>query len=412
MGWRYRRSTSFGPFRLTATQSGLGVSVGGPLGRISVNTRGQVRQTTRIPGIGLYNTRQIGTIGHGSSSTHHPSYAPVTRSSSSTSNASGPASSIPYYPMTAALPVQATRGRSIPRTILLVLGEILVAFFAMGAVASDPNLAWLLWVILGLACFIIGVTIVTGRRLKPAAAASTPMPVASVTAPAATPVTATPTAATSSKSAPVVESDVDEHIPGTISVTALDATGGELNLDPQAPGVVSVKVVGLVDPVAHLADLLALPVGADGLRHGVHEGLLIPSGAEWHVFCLAHAQDNPAMFGNQDIKTAVSVRVGRLGVRDVRTYAQLFEGHPVQIVLYIEATPGLEHLEVRFLNTPVSVDDSSSPAPDATQAAAAQPAATTASPALPAAGWFTNPENDQQWRWWDGTKWTTYTSPK
>jgi hypothetical protein len=124
------------------------------------------------------------------------------------------------------------------------------------------------------------------------------------------------------------------------------------------------------------------------------------------------------MFGDHHVKSAVSVRVGRLAVRDVRTYAHLFEGHPVQVVLFIEATPGLEHLEVRFLDKKVEVEEVTGAQPAPTAAPASAPAVQasavqgSAAPALPAAGWFTNPENAQQWRWWDGAKWTTYTSPK
>lgn len=64
MAWRFRRSTSFGPLRLTATRRGLSLSAGGPLGRVSVNTRGEVRQTTRVPGVGLYETTKIAQLGH------------------------------------------------------------------------------------------------------------------------------------------------------------------------------------------------------------------------------------------------------------------------------------------------------------------------------------------------------------
>ncbi len=397
MAWRYRRSKSFGPFRLTATQSGLGVSVGGPLGRISVNTRGQVRQTTRIPGLGLYNTKQIGTIGQNHHSTAQPH-----------SYASAPAAAeIPSYPMTATLPVRPSRGRSIPATIGLILAELFIFLCLVGYAASDPTLGYIGWVALGLTAFVIGITINSGRRLKPAPSNS-PLP---------TPTAATETPSTNSSTGEFNPLD----FPGAIEVNAPDAIGPDLNIDPNAPGVVAVKVVGLVDPVKTTADLIALPTGADGLRHGAHEGLLIPSGAEWQVFCLVHSEDNPALFHGKDIPVPISVHVGRLSVRDVRTYAHLFDGHPVQVALYVEATPGLERLEVRFLNKPVSINDAI-----ASQTAGTQPTTITSQPSpgataastpttpqpLPAAGWFTDPTNDQQWRWWDGTKWTTYTAPK
>jgi hypothetical protein len=59
MAWRFRRSAKFGPFRLTATTSGLAASVGAPGARVSVNTKGQVRRTVGIPGSGLYDTELV-----------------------------------------------------------------------------------------------------------------------------------------------------------------------------------------------------------------------------------------------------------------------------------------------------------------------------------------------------------------
>ena len=62
--WRFRRSKVLGPLRLTATKRGLVLSVGGAFGRVSVNTRGEVKQTTRVPGAGLYETHTVAKLGH------------------------------------------------------------------------------------------------------------------------------------------------------------------------------------------------------------------------------------------------------------------------------------------------------------------------------------------------------------
>lgn len=59
MAWRLRRSIKFGPFRFTLSNSTVSASVGSPLARVSINTRGQVRTTTRVPGMGLYNTELL-----------------------------------------------------------------------------------------------------------------------------------------------------------------------------------------------------------------------------------------------------------------------------------------------------------------------------------------------------------------
>lgn len=62
MSAQFRKSKKVGPFRLTATKSGLSLSTGaGPL-RWSANTRGEVRRTTRIPGTGIYSTKKVAKI--------------------------------------------------------------------------------------------------------------------------------------------------------------------------------------------------------------------------------------------------------------------------------------------------------------------------------------------------------------
>ena len=57
---RFRKSMKFGPLRITASKTGLSVSGGVPGARLSVNTKGEVRRTLRIPGTGLYDTKKIG----------------------------------------------------------------------------------------------------------------------------------------------------------------------------------------------------------------------------------------------------------------------------------------------------------------------------------------------------------------
>jgi hypothetical protein len=59
MAWRMRRSIKVGPLRFTMTNKTLSASVGSPIGRVSLNTRGQLRTTNRIPGTGIYNTKVV-----------------------------------------------------------------------------------------------------------------------------------------------------------------------------------------------------------------------------------------------------------------------------------------------------------------------------------------------------------------
>jgi hypothetical protein len=58
---RFRKSKSFGGIRLTASKSGLSVSSGVPGLRVSVNSRGQVRRTVRVPGTGISDTKVLGS---------------------------------------------------------------------------------------------------------------------------------------------------------------------------------------------------------------------------------------------------------------------------------------------------------------------------------------------------------------
>lgn len=53
MGWRFRRSAKFGPFRLTATGRGVGVSVGVKGARVGIGADGRVRETLSVPGTGI-----------------------------------------------------------------------------------------------------------------------------------------------------------------------------------------------------------------------------------------------------------------------------------------------------------------------------------------------------------------------
>jgi hypothetical protein len=54
MGWSFRRSKSFGLFRLNFSKSGIGYSFGVPGARIGVNAKGKKYLRGGIPGTGLY----------------------------------------------------------------------------------------------------------------------------------------------------------------------------------------------------------------------------------------------------------------------------------------------------------------------------------------------------------------------
>lgn len=94
---QFRRSKKFGPFRLTVSKSGLGISAGaGPL-RISRGADGKVRRTVRLPGTGISDTKVIG------------GRKPAQRSPRVTAQITAPlkATTFRYGPITVARPVVA-----------------------------------------------------------------------------------------------------------------------------------------------------------------------------------------------------------------------------------------------------------------------------------------------------------------
>jgi hypothetical protein len=54
MGWSFRRSKSFGLFKLNFSKSGLGFSFGVPGARVGVNSKGKKYLRGGIPGTGVY----------------------------------------------------------------------------------------------------------------------------------------------------------------------------------------------------------------------------------------------------------------------------------------------------------------------------------------------------------------------
>ncbi len=53
MGWSYRKSVNFGPFRVNLSKSGMGYSFGGGGFRTGVNARGRRYKSLSIPGTGM-----------------------------------------------------------------------------------------------------------------------------------------------------------------------------------------------------------------------------------------------------------------------------------------------------------------------------------------------------------------------
>ncbi len=68
----FRRSRKIGPFRITASPRGLSLSGGVPGARVSVNSRGEVRRTLRIPGTGIYDVKKINPATPRTDQAHQP----------------------------------------------------------------------------------------------------------------------------------------------------------------------------------------------------------------------------------------------------------------------------------------------------------------------------------------------------
>jgi hypothetical protein len=60
MGWGFRRSVKFGPFRLNFSKGGVGASVGVPGNRLTFRADGRVQHTAGLPGTGLRWTETLG----------------------------------------------------------------------------------------------------------------------------------------------------------------------------------------------------------------------------------------------------------------------------------------------------------------------------------------------------------------
>lgn len=63
MGFYYRKSISIGPFRVNASRSGIGYSIGGRGFRTGVSSRGRTYTNVSIPGTGVgYRTSGTGCL--------------------------------------------------------------------------------------------------------------------------------------------------------------------------------------------------------------------------------------------------------------------------------------------------------------------------------------------------------------
>jgi hypothetical protein len=61
MGWSFRKSFNFGPFRMTLGKTGVSYSVGARGFRTGINAKGRPYTSVTIPGTGLRYSKTHGT---------------------------------------------------------------------------------------------------------------------------------------------------------------------------------------------------------------------------------------------------------------------------------------------------------------------------------------------------------------
>ncbi|MHC6215196.1 DUF4236 domain-containing protein [Rhodococcus ruber] len=88
---QFRRSKKVGPFRLTVSKRGVGVSAGAGPVRISRSATGRVSRTYRVPGTGIYDTKTIGKTRNRSSPSRQHAAAPALTASTGRQRAPAPA---------------------------------------------------------------------------------------------------------------------------------------------------------------------------------------------------------------------------------------------------------------------------------------------------------------------------------
>ncbi len=104
-----------------------------------------------------------------------------------------------------------------------------------------------------------------------------------------------------------------------------------------------------VDDVAETARIAGVVANPEGWVRGIRDAVLMPQGDTYQVLLLVSYEDSPGLFGKKDRDTPKGIPIGRLGKRETKKWASAFDGRMIQVVVYLDATPGLDpRAEVRF----------------------------------------------------------------
>lgn len=118
MGVRFRKSKQIGPFRVTASKSGVSASFGGKGARITKTASGKMRTTLSAPGTGLSYVSETG--GRGKKQTASAERAQIKASKAERKAAAVDQASAPLYPWTV----------RVLGILVVVIGFALCALFA------------------------------------------------------------------------------------------------------------------------------------------------------------------------------------------------------------------------------------------------------------------------------------------
>lgn len=204
-----------------------------------------------------------------------------------------------------------------------------------------------------------------------------------------------------------------------MSVDCVDGTGGSRQLLADDPTVSSYKVVGVPGGNRSIQEIAAWagirPVD-EGWARGIRDGLVLDRGEGLEVVLLVTPEDSPGAFSKAALKAGrpIGRLVGRINKRDEgrwRTFAP--DGVTVRVGICIDATPGLDPvMQVRFrpdeiMNTGdhhSAPDDSAFPPVAVTETVPPEQMQAQSAPA----GWYPDALGRHQYRYWDGTNWTSY----
>lgn len=146
----------------------------------------------------------------------------------------------------------------------------------------------------------------------------------------------------------------------TTNISAIDLTGGTRTLLDRDDGVATAELVGLREhktSASSLAEMMGIGPSKSGRPQGIRDAILVPQGDRVQVMALVRPEDNPRQFKRKEIKagTPRGVVIGRLSKKSGSSLAEMLDGQEALVALYIDATPGMELVEVRW--KPALFDD-------------------------------------------------------